>query len=781
MLREQGDVVVFVAGMSVLALAAFLAGEGRVRARQKHDIYLWWPALALAGLGAYEWLCLIAGQFSDGPWVRPAFLLFWCVVMGCILSWMAQVWPPSRRAVAGGAMLATVAAGIAGLWQGAEAAAAMVWYGLGGAGVLAALVGGFKFIRRIEDATLRWRVGIALCGGIVLTVLLQGLEVFSAQRYGAPAARSMGLPLALVGEALAAMVFLSTSAPQAALIPGSLNRRRLFWFMMVGVSLVMVSAAAIAGFWGRQQHAACERKALAETQALSERMQDMVIRVVDCAEGLSISPRVIPALLPGAGPEALASVNDALDRYAQAFGMSVCYVMDPQGLTIAASNRQTPESFVGKNYGFRPYFQDAVRGGLGRYFAHGVTSGKRGFYAAAPVYDAGRAIVGVAVVKLDVEFLRESFRRYEAALLLDPYGVVFVASDSSQVQRSLFPLSEQVQEQLVKSRQHATEKFLPLLDREYASQEVVAYSGLPHYFLRKPLGIDGWSVASFVSYVPVGHARLFGMGIGMAIGLMLLAAFIILARREEMLAVIEQTGARLREQEQWLRHIMDTARVGIVIVEAPTQRIVDINQTALEYTGAVREAIQGQPYRDFWGPADAAAAEELTAEETAVSVEGALCRIGRSCIPVLRSTVRVTISGCDYFIVSFVDISERKRMEEDLARSQTLIETVVENARAFIVLTDRDGRIMRMNRFGRGLLGSPQDNRTGTPAAEMFAPQQREQAQAVFRGELPPVAESGGFDPAGSDKRRGRQNHRVAAYRAAGCRRHVCRRCGGRP
>jgi two-component system C4-dicarboxylate transport sensor histidine kinase DctB len=59
--------------------------------------------------------------------------------------------------------------------------------------------------------------------------------------------------------------------------------------------------------------------------------------------------------------------------------------MDANGMTVASSNRKDPDSFVGKSYRFRPYFQEAAKGQPYHYFAMGITSKKRGFYASYPI------------------------------------------------------------------------------------------------------------------------------------------------------------------------------------------------------------------------------------------------------------------------------------------------------------------------------------------------------------------------------------------------------------
>ena len=59
--------------------------------------------------------------------------------------------------------------------------------------------------------------------------------------------------------------------------------------------------------------------------------------------------------------------------------LSALYVMAPDGTTLAASNWTEANSFIGRNFGFRPYFKDALAGRIGRYFALGTTSQLPGY------------------------------------------------------------------------------------------------------------------------------------------------------------------------------------------------------------------------------------------------------------------------------------------------------------------------------------------------------------------------------------------------------------------
>lgn len=86
----------------------------------------------------------------------------------------------------------------------------------------------------------------------------------------------------------------------------------------------------------------------------------------------------------------LENANRLLDQVRGQTGADVIYLMDPNGKTLAASNWEQADSFVDRNFAFRPYFREAIAGRPGRFFGLGTTSGKRGYYFAAAVRDGER-------------------------------------------------------------------------------------------------------------------------------------------------------------------------------------------------------------------------------------------------------------------------------------------------------------------------------------------------------------------------------------------------------
>ncbi len=148
----------------------------------------------------------------------------------------------------------------------------------------------------------------------------------------------------------------------------------------------------------------------------------------------------------------------ALNRYLETINKvanaSDTYLMNAEGWTIAASNWLSERPFVGRNFSYRPYFQEAMKGRLGRYFALGSTSNKRGYYFAYPVRDKEK-IQGAVVMKIELIGFEESWSSFkEDFVVTDPDGVIFISTKDDWRYKSLYPLESSVIERIHSSRRY---------------------------------------------------------------------------------------------------------------------------------------------------------------------------------------------------------------------------------------------------------------------------------------------------------------------------------------
>jgi len=179
---------------------------------------------------------------------------------------------------------------------------------------------------------------------------------------------------------------------------------------------------------------------------------------------LATNKRLVHLLQNPGDRERTEALNLYLETLNQLTGTSDTYLMDSDGLTIAASNWASERPFVGSNFSYRPYFQDAMKGNLGRYFALGTTSNKRGYYFAYPVKWEKR-ILGAVVIKINMAPIERSWGGSENELLVtDPDGVVFITTHKGWRYKSLNPLAPPVLDRIRESRRYGDEelKQLPL-------------------------------------------------------------------------------------------------------------------------------------------------------------------------------------------------------------------------------------------------------------------------------------------------------------------------------
>lgn len=167
------------------------------------------------------------------------------------------------------------------------------------------------------------------------------------------------------------------------------------------------------------------------------------------------SVRALLSATPAEAPARLRTVNAYLEAVNREAGSGAVDVIDLQGAVIAASNWNQPGSFVGTNVSYRPYFQDALAHGSGRFFGIGTNTGIPGLYFASAVRDAARPI-GVTAVKVSVDALETAWRTPgEAAMVIDRNGVIVISTEPKWKFSALRPITAQQQRAIQASRQYA--------------------------------------------------------------------------------------------------------------------------------------------------------------------------------------------------------------------------------------------------------------------------------------------------------------------------------------
>jgi two-component system C4-dicarboxylate transport sensor histidine kinase DctB len=169
-------------------------------------------------------------------------------------------------------------------------------------------------------------------------------------------------------------------------------------------------------------------------------------------------PTLRTALSQPDSPAAKDQANRLLNQLRKETGADVIYLMAPDGNTLAASNWNEEDSFVSRNFAFRPYFREAMAGELGRFFGLGTTSGKRGYYFGAAVRDSDK-VLGVLVVKVDLDHTETLWGSTpEQLMVTDSFGVVILTSKPEWRFRASRALDIEEREQIASERPYPTLK-----------------------------------------------------------------------------------------------------------------------------------------------------------------------------------------------------------------------------------------------------------------------------------------------------------------------------------
>ncbi len=432
-------------------------------------------------------------------------------------------------------------------------------------------------------------------------------------------------------------------------------------------------------------------------------------------ETLAGSPWIAPALISPTHQN-IANANSVLDRYSAALGLAVCYLIDRTGTTIASSNRTAPDSFVGNNYRFRPYFVQAMNGDRGQYFALGVTSGKRGLYGSHPVRDARGTIIGAAVIKKDLDEIEAHLGNYPMGFMVDPHGIIFLSSRKDFLFKSLWPVGRETANALIASRQFGDKPFQAVMPREIGNGMDVPLQGSHYYVSRKILNPEGWSLVLMAPTQKVFWYK----STGMAVTLLLCFLAVISAVIIHMAAIsIERRRAEeaLQKSEAMYYDLYENAPDMYFSVYLPAGTIRECNETFVRVTGYTKEEVIGRSIFDLYEPDDREAAKESCQEfartgEFQNKERRVRCKDGRVINVSLNvSAVRDGEGNILYSRSIWHDITERKQYEKminDLAITDLL--TNLYNRRGFIALAEQQVKQAERNKQGLLLLFADLDN-----------------------------------------------------------------------
>ena len=240
-------------------------------------------------------------------------------------------------------------------------------------------------------------------------------------------------------------------------------RRRTVWTvatLLLGMLLSMLTAGWLT--WERTLLAESEnylRQLAVRAQGLTQRVD----RYRTLPEVLSLDNELRAALQHPLSAGDVNYLNRKLERANGASQASTLTLIDRHGIAVAASNWRSPRNNVGEDYNFRPYVQQALTTGSGRFYGIGTTTGEPGYFLSQAIYDEAGQVIGLVAIKIALhELERQWLRTTDVVVVADEHGVIFLTSRESWRYRLLQPLSSEDLAMLAATRQYEGQTLTPL-------------------------------------------------------------------------------------------------------------------------------------------------------------------------------------------------------------------------------------------------------------------------------------------------------------------------------
>ncbi len=157
-------------------------------------------------------------------------------------------------------------------------------------------------------------------------------------------------------------------------------------------------------------------------------------------------------------------------------------------------------------------------------------------------------------------------------------------------------------------------------------------------------------------------------------------------------------------QERKYREIFENSQAGILTFDLDTQQILTVNARSAGILGYTLDELGKQMFTGLWldGEQESRFMKKIRKDDTITDMEVALRKKDRTVIWVL-ATAALTSEGL--IVCSIVDITESKRIKDELIESELRYRTLFDGASDAIILHDIDGKIFETNVIASRYLG----------------------------------------------------------------------------
>ncbi|MDT8420689.1 MAG: PAS domain S-box protein [Desulfuromonadales bacterium] len=196
---------------------------------------------------------------------------------------------------------------------------------------------------------------------------------------------------------------------------------------------------------------------------------------------------------------------------------------------------------------------------------------------------------------------------------------------------------------------------------------------------------------------------------------------------------LEHLGSLILGDPQSCSTIFSMVQAGLMIIDAATHKIVDVNPWALKMIGAPRDQVIGSICHHFVCPAEVGSCPVTDLCKKIDNSERILLTSDGREVPILKTVSTLELGGKPYLIESFLDISEQEQARKALEVSEERYRDLFENANDLIQMVGPDGTIQYVNRSWKETLGYSDEEIAGLSIQDIIHPQHMNICMQAFQ------------------------------------------------
>jgi two-component system C4-dicarboxylate transport sensor histidine kinase DctB len=371
---------------------------------------------------------------------------------------------------------------------------------------------------------------------------------------------------------------------------------------VLGFGLIAAILASVYMVAAARARADLLASAEAQLQIIALDLESALEKFETLPYALALQPAAAQVLAQPDDAARVQQLNLTLQSVQRHAKVAAIYLMDRDGKTLAASNWDKSGGFnyMGKNFGFRPYFRNAMAGAAGRFYGIGSTTSEPGYFIAQPVYarhptgaagaggGAEQVPLGVMAVKISLDEFEQNWRSSpDPIALADHSGVIFLSNRAAWKYHSLAPLGAAVEQELAGTQQYLGRRITPVADGQRLGGNAV--DGVDGNAVRT-VGRLGWRLQLFAPQARIARAA----------NLSVLAAALLLAIAALGAVALQQRARRLADAHTSRQALRQAARELDDTIARRTRELRDANVTleqkyrTLEQTEQVLRSTQNE-------------------------------------------------------------------------------------------------------------------------------------------------------------------------------------------